>query len=175
MNRQRDILDGYNLEVFDPSQNNWGAVSQDILNIENIVFGTHADPELPVFFQDPTTVAVLLRERESNKIVGYTYAFPDINDDSKIVAHVDSVALLPDYQGKGLVVALNRRLEEELFKRGYEFITLNAGLANNYAEKIAKNYADRIVESHDLVSKYGHGPQRYFKIKLFSRPVSLDG
>src|SRR3989339_1371167 len=156
------------LEVFDLTKNTWTNISQDILNIENTVFGANADPELPVFFQDPATVAVLLREHKSNKIVGYTHAFPDVNDNPKTVAHVDSVALLPEYQGRGLVKTLNRRLEEELIKRGYKFITLNAGKESGYAEKVARSYKDRIIESRDIVSKYGHGPQRYFKIKLSS-------
>ena len=159
-------LKGLYLEVFDLTKNTWQDICQDLLNIENTVFGIHADPELPSFFQNQATVAVLLYEQKNNRIIGYIYAFPDTNDDPQTVAHVDSVALLPEHQGKGLVVALNRRLEEELVKKGYQFATMHVIIANGYAEKIAKNYAERIIAARDIISKYGHGPQRYFKIRL---------
>jgi len=159
-------LDGLKIEVFDITKTSWEAICHDVLNVEKIVFGDKADPELPAFYQSPATVAVLLRKRNDNMIVGCCHAFPNANDDSEIVAHVDSMALLPEYQGRGLVAELNRQLEKELIKRGYTFMTMHVSLANGYAGKIAKNYENRIVETYDIVSKYGHGSQRYFKIRL---------
>jgi len=170
INGQPD-LKGLYLKVFDLAKHTWRDICQDLLNIENTVFGDKADPELSSFFQNQDTVAVLLYEQKNNRIIGYIFAFPDTNDDPQTVAHVDSVALLPEYQGKGLVVALNRRLEEELIEKGYQFITMHVMIVNGYSEKIAKNYVERIVDSRDIISKYGHGPQRYFKIKLDTVPL----
>ena len=62
------------------------------------------------------------------------------------------------------------KLDEELSRRGYMFIERDAaddkgseGTEENYADKLRKNYRERIVaeESHD--SEYG--PQVFFRMR----------
>ena len=56
-------------------------------------------------------------------------------------------------------------LEKELKKQGYEYMTIDAAVANNYAKNIENIYKDRIVRQegpHD--SEWG--PQISFIIKL---------
>ncbi|PIR82958.1 hypothetical protein COU19_03035 [Candidatus Kaiserbacteria bacterium CG10_big_fil_rev_8_21_14_0_10_56_12] len=55
-------------------------------------------------------------------------------------------------------------LEDTARSRGYTFVTRDARVGNGYADKIAQNYRERIVESHEKTTAFG--PQRYFKIRL---------
>lgn len=46
-------------------------------------------------------------------------------------------------------------------------MTGDAEVLNGYADKIVKNYGDRILESHEHESEYSMGGiQRFFKIAL---------
>lgn len=156
--------DQIKIKLLYPTLTPWESIRRDIMAIENAAFGEKADTEetLKNCLTSDTTIAVLLFNKKN--IVGYSYAIPDPKEKSTNIALVDSTALLPAYQGKGLVVMMNRMLETELIKKFYEYFTVRANVANGYAGKIQKNYADQIVECYDLTSALGE--QRYFKIKL---------
>lgn len=156
----------FNLEIFNESNTPWASIKSEIMKIEQAAFGDKSDSEemMEKCFTNPKIVAVFLRDAKTEQMVGYSYAIPDPQAKSKKVALVDSTAILPSHQGKGLVGGMNKLLENELIKRGYRYITERANVANGYADKIEKVYADRLMEKYDVDSIYGK--QRYFKIKL---------
>ena len=162
---KQKLSQGLILEIFDVVKTPWFAVSTDIMILEKAAFGDKADSEerLKNCFENPFVTAVFLRNLNKN-IIGYSYAIPDPLENVKMTALLDSAAIFPAYQGQGLIGILNDVLEQELVKKGYQLMTLRANIGNDFADKIAKVYAGRILETHENASIYGR--QRYFKIKL---------
>jgi hypothetical protein len=159
----QECAPGPTVALFDPSQESWQSVRQDIMNLEEICFPGKGLGEdyLKEKFEDPNSVIVLLKRGE--KVLGFSYGTPDENDKSAL--YIDTTEILPEEQGQGYVVSLVSLLEDEARKRGYAFLTRNAAVENGYADKVAKSYGDRIVETKpDNDSEWGR--QRYFKIVL---------
>lgn len=149
-------------EIFDPSEESWDSVREEILRLDRLCFGdkSFSEEELRASFENPEHIVVLLRQLE--RIIGFSSAAPD--EDAEGALYIDTTDILPEEQGKGHVVTLMKLLEAEARRRGYAFLTRNAARENGYADKIQKNYADRIVETYENDSEYG--PQQYFKIRL---------
>lgn len=158
-------FDRLSLEVFDVLKTPWTSVREDIMVVENAAFSKHPDTEemLRTCFENPSSTVIVLRNKENQKIVGYAYAIPD-QEQSLEVALIDSIALMPSLQGQGLGGNITKLLEEQLVKKGYQFITMRARIENGYADKIKKHYDSRIVECREVDSKYGK--QSYCKIRL---------
>lgn len=156
----------YTLQPFEPNRDPWEKVRTEIVEIENTAFRKKADDEnfLRGVFTDPKNIIILLNDPEIQKTVGYIYAAPDFRTDPKTVAYLESIAFLPSYQGKGLVAPLTDALENELKKRGFQEMTMRAQVNNGYADKVARHYGTRVVETFEQDSKYGM--QRYFRITL---------
>lgn len=150
------------VEFFDPSEQSWDDVKDDIMRLEELCFPGHGLGEeyLKEKFEDQESIIVLLKKGE--KLIGFSYTTPDENSENS--AYIDTTEIEPDEQGKGYVVPLITKLEDEARNRGYKFITRNAARENGYADMIMKNYGDRIVETYENDSEFG--PQRYFKISL---------
>ncbi len=147
---------------FDPSFQTWETVEKEILELEELCFpGKSFETEyLKKNFENAENIVLLLKKGE--KIVGFTYTIPD--ESVPDAAYIDTTEIQPDEQGKGYVAKLMDILEHEARKRGYKFLTRHAATGNGYADKIAKNYAERIVGTYEQESEYGH--QRYFKIQI---------
>ena len=139
---------------------NWETFGKQILLIEQEVFAEKAFSEEMLRSDISDSKAILAVLKNVDTIIGFAYALPE----EKNVSCVVDIAILKDYQKKGLVAILMHSLEAELKKNGYEYITEHAMVENGYADKITKNYSSRIIETRDFVSEYGK--QRYFKIRL---------
>lgn len=55
-------------------------------------------------------------------------------------------------------------LEEELRRRGYQYIERDTAVEGGYADNVRKNYASRIIEEQPHPSEYGD--QVFFCITL---------
>lgn len=133
---------------------------KQILAIEQSIFGEKAFPEevMKSDLSNPMTILAVLKD--NGVIIGFAYAEPE----SKRVSCISDIAIAREYQGKGLVAPLMARMEEELKRSGYKWMTEHAMVENGYADKVQKNYAARIIKSEEFVGEYGK--QRYFKIRL---------
>lgn len=90
---------------------------------------------------------------------------PEKRKDDHTTAYIHSTAILPEHRGKKLVGRLIDLLEEELRRKGFQYVERDAAIENGYADSIERHYGDRIVASYDHVHPK-HGPQRFFRIKL---------
>jgi len=161
----------FTTELFQFTPQNWDSIEQDLLRIEDLAFEGKGYSE-EIFRKDfarPEAIIVILRSPD-HKIIGYSYALPvnieepEREDEKNETANIDSTAILPEFQGKGLVGTLVGRVEDELRKRHFKFLEREAAAYNGYADSIQKHYQGRILDSHDIESKYG--PQRFFRISL---------
>jgi ribosomal protein S18 acetylase RimI-like enzyme len=158
----RERTPGAVTELFNPSTHTWADIREDILQLEDECFPGQGIPEeeLESTFDDPHNIIVLLRK--GAKIVGFSAAIPDESVQGAV--YIETTEIHPDEQGKGYVASIMNVLENEARTRGYTFLTRNAAVGNGYADKIQKNYGERISQTYENDSEYG--PQRYFKIKL---------
>lgn len=178
--RSEESGSNYEVEVYRPEEIPWDTIKEDILRIDSSASEGEPFPEemLERDFQDPDTTVILMRDRQTDAIVGFSYAKPTTKtypEDfperpaSQDTAYIYYTALDTSHQGQGLVVPLLEKLDEELSRRGYMFIERDAAddkgeeTEESYADKLRKNYRERIVaeESHD--SEYG--PQVFFRMR----------
>jgi len=110
---------------------------------------------------NPENVVVLLHV--NNELVGFTCGIKD--DEHADSLYVDITEIHPDWQGNKFVTAIIPRLEYIAKERGYKFLTRHAAVGNGYAEKVARSYGDRVVESYSHTSDE-YGELRFFKIRL---------
>ncbi len=151
------------IEIFDPKSETWDSVKEAILRVEKEAFKKgFTEDELREDFESDTSIVAILREED--KIIGYAYTIPDDEDPQS--ACLESIAILPEFQGSGFVAHLTDKIEEKVKSRGYKFMTLDAMTENKYADKIRRHYGDRIVEEGEEKDRHGYGKQKYFKIKL---------
>ncbi len=156
--------DAFHLELFHPCAEHWAQIRQELVELEKSAFDERADDEpfLEKEFTNPTRMIVLLYD--GGTMVGYAYAEPDHRSDPQTVAYLESIAVLPSYQGRHLVQIITQTLEEEMRKKNFQYMAMRAQVNNGYADKVARHYGQRIVETSEADSKYGM--QRYFKIRL---------
>lgn len=172
------------IEIYDQSSLPWESIREEILGIELSAFGPEKafdEKMLKMDFKDPKSVIVLARDKNTSKIVGFTYAkstaetypedYPE-RENSVDTAYIYDTAFAPEYQGEGLVSPLMKELERQLVSKGYRFLERDAANTRDglkagketYADKIRRNYQGRILkeEAHD--SEYG--PQIFFRMRL---------
>lgn len=171
-----EIINRCKAELFDPQKQNWEEIKDSILEIEKAHFGAKAFTEriFKPAFENPETTAVLLKDTQNNKIVGFSYAEPvkrayrhGYDSPRSIMpktAYISDTAIDPEYTGHGLVGKIMEVMEKELIRLGYEYLERDAAIENGYAEKIMKVYKDRILIAKPHDSEYG--PQIFFRIKL---------
>ena len=154
------------IELFDPTSQKWEDVKDEVWGIENSAFNGKGFTEerLKTDFEKRENTVFLIRNPEG-KLIGYGYGMPDPDETDKS-ARIESIAILPEYQGHGLASDLMPKLESQLKNNGYEFITGYYNIANGFAEKIRKNYENRIIKSEGPIDKFGFGSQMFYKIRL---------
>lgn len=153
------------VELYNASEDSWDEVWPAISKLEDECFpGKGLGEEyLKEIFADEVNIIVLLKQ--GKEIVGFTCGIPDENVADAI--YIDTTEITPTEQGKKHVVSLMSRLEDEARNRGYKYLTRDAEVLNGYADKIARTYGDKVLESHDHESEYSMGGlQRFFKIEL---------
>ena len=158
-------------EIF--SGQDWEKTREQIMEIEGRAFkgGGYGESHLQAEFENPNNIVVVIKDGE--KIIGYCSAFPDHNDKEGLTLYVSSTALLPEYQGKGLVSDILYRLDREAEKRGYKYLTRDAAMEHGYADKLKKNYKV-VVEGEPKMSPYGL--QKYLKVEVptYSMPGTFE-
>lgn len=152
----------YEVEIFDPKKHSWSDIKERIISIEHEAFGdkSFSDEDLSNDFQNVNNVVVLLKD--SNNILGFVYAEPANKEETALIC---DIVIEKKSRQKHLAGILMDSLEEELKKRKYKYIEMDAAVANNFAENISKQYKSRIVEQgepHDSI----WGKQVFFRIKL---------
>src|SRR3989338_6170917 len=160
--RSKEELPPCSVEVFDIKKARFDDVKDDVMKIEGLAIDGKGYEEdiMREDFENPQAVIILLRNKDSQQIIGYVDATPA----SEEVINIDSTALNPEYQRYGLVWEMMKELDEELKKRGYKYMTRDAKIEGGYAASVERFYGERIVEKSDHDSDYG--PQRYMKIKF---------
>lgn len=124
----------------------------DIKRINTEVFPHDAfdDVEIKESLEHPQSVLAVVKSRD--EVVGYGLAVPT---NKPHTAHIVSQALLPEFQGRGIVAALSQALEGELKEKGILFITREAKVSGGYAEKVRKAYEGRILAEENTENKVG--------------------
>ncbi|TSC68827.1 MAG: hypothetical protein G01um101466_300 [Parcubacteria group bacterium Gr01-1014_66] len=180
----REEKEVYRPEIYNPDKLPWDKIREDILKIEESAYGEEdlfGEEVLQNDFEDPDNIVVILRDIATEKIIGFTYAKPTLKsypedfperEMSKDTAYIYYTVIEKSYQGKGLVSSLLNKLEDELVRRGFSFVERDAANdregeqsgAETYADKLRKNYQERILkeEAHD--SEFG--PQVFFRMSL---------
>jgi len=151
----------------------WSAIKDDVMSFEKELFGLE-DSDISYAFQNTEAIVAILRDVETNKVVGITYAEPVAqayqsgprSEREKLsgAIYIQNTALDPDYMKQGLVGPLMDYLEEELRAKGYKFMERDSMVAHAYAENIKRKYGDRVILEIPHSSKWGN--QVFFRISL---------
>lgn len=103
-----------------------------ILRIENQSFARDAwDRELFLDYFAQSDRSVFLVAAIDRRVVGYALAFH-----SRTRAEIHSIAVTPAERGRGIAVALLRRIVALLRRRGFEAVSLNVRLENKAAIRL---------------------------------------
>lgn len=138
-------------KMYNPKLTSWKKIKKSIMKIEADAFPQY-DPQEAILendFVNKNNIVVLLRSSRRS-IIGYAYAEPigQLNPRRKRentnTAYLTSIAIHPNFQGKGLARNLHKALDQRLKKRGYSFLEGHV-VNDHYYESLNKIYADRIV------------------------------
>lgn len=157
------------------------AIWQELFDVECRGSGEKAfDEEMfRGLLSNPKAILVLMRSLADNKLIGYTLANPDEDEEDGKTSYIESTAIVPEFQGKKLVALLIDKLEEEMRNQGYEYMTRDSMEDNGYAAKISKlegpSGRNRIVEEQqeDDPHGLGYGLQRHFKLDIRNKVGNL--
>ncbi len=177
------------VQVYDALQTSWESIKDQIVGIEIESFGQEKafdEDTLKDGFTNPGNTIVIVKDTKNDKIVGFTFAKPAtstyLEDFPKRVkskrfdfmrddaAYIYDTAFAREYQHLGLVAPLMQTFETLLKEKGYSYMDRDSednredGKSETYADKVRKNYTDRIVRTYRHKSIYGW--QRYFRIRL---------
>lgn len=152
--------DKFQTEILELTPDWWQRFGKPILRIERACFGKMAYKSgvLKKDLRRPKNLAVLLLS--GTQIIGFSYALLEVGQR----ANIEDTAILPEFQGQGLIAVLMGRMEQELKASGVKTITRDSAIANGYADSVERHYGVRILKKRDHRSIYG--PQRYFQIAL---------
>lgn len=157
----------------------WQSVKHAVLAIAKQNFAPHLWPEEDYErdFVDPDCVAILAWHKVTNAIVGYSYATPlmkypeehaypviELEDCGQQTAYLWSIALEKSYQGHGLIADIMQMQENELKRRGYRHMELNA-TGQKFAVNLQKTYTGRLLAAVPLIDP-DYGEQVFFRIRL---------
>ena len=180
----QELKDSCIVEIYDPKKISWNEIKEDILRVEISAFGEEKafDEEmLQEAFENPDSIVIMTRDAKTNRIVGFTYAEPTVTaypeeyperETRTDTAYISDSAFEDLYQGHGLISPMMEELENQLVQRGFSFMERDSADSKRdesfneetYAQKIRKNYGNRIVKEEFHDSEYG--PQVFFRIKL---------
>ena len=115
------------------------------------------EEELEEIFEDKDSIGLLLEENK--KPIGYAVALPlencevyDIESDPQFenynTLYLESIAVLPEYQGKGCGSKLFNGLSKIAKEKGYKRITLHARKENGFS-KIIQGKNGRVLETYE--------------------------
>lgn len=143
-----------------PSLHKWKIYGEKIFAIESAVFGMDAFTEAALRSDICDRKNILTVLRDDEEVIGFAYVLPENENCCCLV----DIAILGEYQNRGLVGVLMTCLEKRLIVNEYKYMTQYAMVENGYADSVEKHYGSRIVEMNDHIGEYGR--QKYFKILL---------
>lgn len=165
------------IDPFIPLKEGWLAIKNDVLTLEREAFRDHAydDAELTYAFTNPENSIVLLRDRQTQKVVGYAYTVPidhwhpERKLDHDDIVLVDNIVIGEKCRGQHLTGPMLSLLEKKMQDKQYKFFEINANIQNGLATNIEKEYKGRIVEGPTrtpIKDDEESGARMYFRIKL---------
>ncbi|MEM5828214.1 MAG: GNAT family N-acetyltransferase [Candidatus Aenigmatarchaeota archaeon] len=136
---RKEIINNLEIEIFRTEPKDWKKIRRDIMKIENSAFEKNVrqdeDDIKSTFLDERSVNLILVVNRE---IVGYTMGSPiedywycekylEYNPELiRKTYYIESTAILPEYQGKGLGYILREELVKELKKEKYEYVASHA-------------------------------------------------
>jgi GNAT superfamily N-acetyltransferase len=137
---------GKGIAIEEVSPEDWPEIKNKILEVEEVFPESLRQDEGDIAntFLDPASILVVIKD--GGRIIGYAMGGPledydyiegvkkDANYGRKNTVYLESIALLSEYQGRGLGRELRHKFEEISRQRGYEYIS---------GHIIAKAIADR--------------------------------
>lgn len=138
-------------QMYNPQAVPWKKIKRSIMKIEADAFPQY-DPQEDILandFSNKNNIVILLRSSQGS-IIGYAYAEPigQLNPrrkkENSDTAYITSIAIHPDFQGKGLAGHLHKSLDRMLRKRGYSYLEGHV-VNEKYVTSLQRIYEDRIV------------------------------
>ncbi len=144
-------------QTYNPRLLSWKKIRKAIIKIEADAFPQY-DPQEEILEQDflnKNNIVIILRSSRQS-IIGYAYAEPigQLNPRRKKenadTAYITSIAIHPNFQGKGLAAHLHKALDMRLKKRGYSFLEGHV-VNDKYLNSLTRIYADQIVKKRRML------------------------
>lgn len=115
------------------------------------------------------THVILLREKQDQQIVGFSYAMP--HDFMPKTIELNLTTIREGFRDRGgwslMMQALENGIASE--KRKYNRMRVTATTENNFDEKFKKRYKRRIISEQDVFSSHGH--HRIFTVHMGKNPL----
>jgi GNAT superfamily N-acetyltransferase len=154
---------------------NLSKISVELAEMESLNFGIDGFDAgfIASHLMNVAGAAVILFNE--GKAVGYTAANSArslyvsnvyyLGRDFNKTAYLVNSSLRPEFQRKGLIWQMMEPLEEELRKKGYQFLDRDSKADTGYADKVIRHYGDRVVFAR-LVEDTMWGKQQYIRVRL---------
>jgi len=125
-------------EVYLTEPKDWEKIRESIMKIENSAFEQEVrqdEDDIESTFTDEKSICLVVKDKNSREIVAYTMSSPledygflyfDPHYGNYDSLYIESTAVLPNYQGKGIGKILKEFLIEEAKRRGYKRMTTHA-------------------------------------------------
>jgi len=142
-------------EVYRVGPRDWERIKECITKIENSAFEEEVrqdEEDLGQTFTYKKSVCLIAVHKNRKRIVGYIMGAPldwyaYLEDDDHYGKndsfYIESTAVLPEYQGKGVGKILKEALIEEVRKKGYKRITSHA--TNEIIKHINEKFGFRVI------------------------------
>lgn len=157
-----DAISNIYTTVFKPVLTNFYGEKNVDLFIEDNVNGMKRD-----LSRDDTNL-VLLREKEGNRIVGFSYFYP--SKESSETVEIGNTAILENFRGQGGWSLMMQNLDHGILSNSrYKTMIRTVRTANDYAEKVRRRYHSGIINEQEINSSVG--PQKEFTIRLGNNPL----
>ena len=168
-------------EVYLTEPKDWKKIKEHIMKIENSAFEEEVrqdEDDIESTFTDEKSICLIVKDKKSKKIVAYTMSSPledyeflrfDPHYGKYDTLYIESTAVLPNYQGKGIGKLLKEVLIEEAKRRGYKRITTRA--TNEIIVHINEKYGFRKVKY--FKEWVGNRDAWYMELKLDNAPGGI--
>ena len=166
-------IESYSARLWDPTLENWEDIESHVLRLEHEAFADKAFEEeyLRSEMTAPDHVVSILTRVGGDSVHGFTYAVPVMEVEphrGRIAANTAYIAdsiVEASLRGRALVGVMMSCLEDELRRRGFEYVERHAAVAHGYSTNISRHYATRI-EAQRRATNSEWGPQVFFRIRL---------
>ncbi|HEX8964878.1 MAG TPA: GNAT family N-acetyltransferase [Patescibacteria group bacterium] len=160
-------------EILNIQEVSWEQIREDIMRVEQEAFADtgFSEEELREMIYDAPNGTTIIQRDLTGRIIAYTSAmaiswdYPERETEDAETAYIESTAIATDYQNYGLVAKLMTALEDELRRKGFQYVERDARVENGWADSVERHYAGRIIGEPELHDS-DWGPQKHFRISL---------